>query len=229
SGLVIAPMLHSQAGYDPIKSFEPIALVAESSNILVVNPAVPANSVQELVAYAKAHPGQLHFSSGGIGVLPPLIGGMSKARAGIDIVHVPYRGGGPSITDVVGGHVDMTFEGTSVLLPLIQAGKLRALAVTSAKRIPQLPDVPTMIESGYPGFASTSWTGMLAPAKTSPDIIAKLNPQVNAALATPDLTAALAGISTQTVGGKPADLTDIINADIGKWAPIVKALNLQSE
>jgi tripartite-type tricarboxylate transporter receptor subunit TctC len=229
SGLVIAPMLHSQAGYDPIKSFAPIALVAESSNILVVNPAVPANGVQELVAHAKAHPGVLHFSSGGIGVLPHLIGEMFKARAGIDIVHVPYRGGGPSIADVVGGHVDMTFEGTSVLLPLIQAGKLRALAVTSAKRIPQLPDVPTMIESGYPGFSSTSWTGLLAPAKTSPDIIAKLNTQVNAALATPELTAALAGISTQTVGGKPAALTDIINADIGKWAPIVKALNLQPD
>src|SRR5262249_16935482 len=152
SGLVIAPMLHSQAGYDPIKSFAPIALVAESSNILVVNPAVSANSVQELVAHAKAHPGVLHFSSGGLGVLPHLIGEMFKARAGIDIVHVPYRGGGPSIADVVGGHVEMTFEGTSVLLPLIQAGKLRALAVTSAKRIPQLPDVPTMIESGYPGF-----------------------------------------------------------------------------
>jgi tripartite-type tricarboxylate transporter receptor subunit TctC len=229
SGLVIAPMLHSQAGYDPIKSFEPIALVAESSNILVVNPAVPAATVQELVAYAKAHPGQLHFSSGGIGVLPHLIGEMFKARAGIDIVHVPYRGGGPSIADVVGGHVDMTFEGVSVLLPLIQAGKLRALAVTSTKRIPQLPNVPTMIESGYPGFSTTSWTALLAPAKTPPDIVAKLNTEVNAVLGSREFTTALNAISSQAMGGSPDAVTDLINADIGKWAPIIKSLNLQMD
>jgi len=229
SGLVIAPMLHRQAGYDPISSYEPIALVAESSNILVVNPAVPAKSVQELVAYAKANRGKVNFSSGGVGVLPHLIGEMFKARAGIDIVHVPYRGGGPSIADVMGGQVELTFEGTSVLLPLIQAGKLRALAVTSAKRIPQLPDVPTMIESGYPGFSSTSWTGLLAPSRTPPAIIATLNTQVNAALKSPEFTAALAAISTQPIGGPPQALTDVINADVAKWAPIVKALNLQTD
>jgi tripartite-type tricarboxylate transporter receptor subunit TctC len=229
SGLVIAPMLHAQAGYDPIKSFEPIALVAESSNILVVHPSVPARSVAELIAYAKAHPGALHFSSGGVGVLPHLIGEMFKARAAIDIVHVPYRGGGPSIADVVGGHVDMTFEGTSVLLPLIQAGKLRALAVTSAKRIPQLPDVPTMIESGFPGFSSTSWTGLLAPAKTPPDVIAKLNAQANVVLASPEFLSAISAISSQPLGGPPQALTDVIKDDTAKWAPIVKALNLQMD
>ena len=229
SGLVIAPMLHRQAGYDPISSYEPIALVAESSNILVVNPAVPAKSVQELVAYAKANRGKVNFSSGGVGVLPHLIGEMFKARAGIDIVHVPYRGGGPSIADVMGGQVELTFEGTSVLLPLIQAGKLRALAVTSAKRIPQLPDVPTMIESGYPGFSSTSWTGLLAPSRTPPAIIATLNTQVNAALKSPEFTAALAAISTQPIGGPPQALTAVINADVAKCAPIVKALNLQTD
>jgi tripartite-type tricarboxylate transporter receptor subunit TctC len=229
SGLVIAPMLHTQAGYDPITSYEPIALVAESSNILVVNPSVPAKSVQDLVAYAKANPGKVNFSSGGVGVLPHLIGEMFKARAGIDIVHVPYRGGGPSIADVMGGQVDLTFEGTSVLLPLIKAGKLRALAVTSAKRIPQLPDVPTMIESGYPGFSSTSWTGLLAPAKTPPEIIARLNAQVNAALTSPEITRALAAISSESLGGQLQALTEVIKADVAKWAPIVKSLNLQTD
>jgi tripartite-type tricarboxylate transporter receptor subunit TctC len=229
SGLVIAPMLHTQAGYDPITSYEPIALVAESSNILVVNPSVPAKSVQDLVAYAKANPGKVNFSSGGVGVLPHLIGEMFKARAGIDVVHVPYRGGGPSIADVMGGQVDLTFEGTSVLLPLIQAGKLRALAVTSAKRIPQLPDVPTMIESGYPGFSSTSWTGLLAPAKAPPEIIARLNAQVNAALTSPEITRALAAISSEPLGGPPQALTEVIKADVAKWAPIVKSLNLQTD
>lgn len=229
SGLVIAPMLHAQAGYDPIRSFAPIALVAESSNILVVNPSLPVTSVRELVAYAKANPGKVNFSSGGIGVLPHLIGEMFKARAGLDIVHVPYRGGGPSIADVLGGQVDMTFEGSSVLLPLIQAGKLRALAVTSAKRIPQLPDVPTMIEVGYPGFSSTSWTGLLAPAKTAPAIIAKLNAWVNAAVASPEFGAALSALSSQPIGGPPQALTDVIVADTDKWAPIVKSLNLQMD
>ena len=229
SGLVIAPMLHRQAGYDPITSYEPIALVAESSNILVVNPSVPAKSVPELVAYAKANPGKVNFSSGGVGVLPHLIGEMFKARAGIDIVHVPYRGGGPSIADVMGGQVELTFEGTSVLLPLIQAGKLRALAVTSAKRVPQLPDVPTMIESGFPGFSSTSWTGLLAPSKTPPAIIANLNAQVNLALKSPEFTAALAAISSEPIGGPPQALTDVIKADVAKWAPIVNSLHLQTD
>jgi tripartite-type tricarboxylate transporter receptor subunit TctC len=229
SGLVLAPLLHTQAGYDPVKSFAPIALVAESSNILVVRPDLPVNSVADLVAYAKAHPGELHFSSGGIGVLPHLIGETFKARADINIVHVPYRGGGPSIADVVGGHVDMTFEGVSVLLPLIEAGKLRALAVTSRARIPQLPDVPTMIESGYPDFAITAWTALLAPAKMPPDLVAKLNVQVNAALTSPELTGALAALSSRPVGGAAGAVTDRINADLRSWGPIVKGLNLQMD
>src|SRR6202140_3200280 len=137
TGLAISPLLHADAGYDPLKSFDPIALVGESSNILVVNPAVPANTVQELVAYAKADPGKVNFSSGGIGVLPHLTGEMFKAAAGIDIVHVPYRGGAPSIQDVIAGNVQMTFESVGVLLPLIRDGKLRALATPSLKRIPE--------------------------------------------------------------------------------------------
>jgi tripartite-type tricarboxylate transporter receptor subunit TctC len=229
SGLVIAPMLHRQAGYDAFRSYEPIALVAESSNILVVNPSVPATSVQELVAYAKANPGKVNFSSGGIGVLPHLIGEMFKARAGIEIVHVPYRGGGPSIADVLGGQVDMTFEGMSVLLPLIQAGKLRALAVMSPNRIPQLPDVPTMIEAGYPGFSSTSWTGLLAPTKTPPETIASLNAQVNTAIASPEFLAALSALGSQPLGGPPQALTNMIAADTDKWAPIVKSLHLEMD
>src|SRR5262252_2883401 len=128
SGLVLAPMLQKNAGYDPITSYDPIALVAQSSTILVVHPSVPAHTVAELVAHAKANPGKVNFSSGGIGVLPHLIGEWFKARAGIDIVHVPYRGGCPSINDLVGGQVQMTFEGVSVLRPLIESGRLRALA-----------------------------------------------------------------------------------------------------
>ena len=229
SGLVIAPLLHPDAGYDPLTSYDPIVLLGQSSNILVVNPAVPAASVAELVAYAKANPGKVNFSSGGIGVLPHLIGELFKARAGVDIVHVPYKGGGPSINDVVAGNVQMTFEGTSVLLPLIEAGRLRPLAVTTAKRIPQLPDVPTMVESGFPGFVSASWTGLLAPAHTPAPVIEKLNATINAGLKTADLRTALERLSNEPLGGTPADFTAQMQADLAKWSPIVKALGLDRQ
>jgi tripartite-type tricarboxylate transporter receptor subunit TctC len=227
SGLIIAPLLHPDAGYDPLKSFEPIALVGASSSILVVNPGVPAHSVAELVAYAKASPGKINFSSGGIGVLPHLTGELFKARAGIDIVHVPYKGGGPSISDLLAGNVQMTFEATSVLLPLIQSGALRPLAVTTPKRISQLPDVPTMIESGFPDFVTVAWTGLLAPAHTPQPIIAKLNAAINAGLKTPELQSALAKISVDPLGGTPADLTTTMKAELARWTPLVKALGLE--
>jgi tripartite-type tricarboxylate transporter receptor subunit TctC len=229
SGLVIAPMLQKNAGYDPLKSYEPVAIVAATSNILVVNPSLPVKSVAELVAYTKANPGKINFSSGGIGTLPHLIGEYFKAKAGIDVVHVPYRGGGPSIQDVVAGNIQFTFEGISVLLPLIQEGRLRALAVTSAKRSPLLPDLPTMIESGFADFQSTSWTGLLAPAGTAPDIVARLNGAVNTALKSAEMKVALNKLAGDALGGAPQELTKVIESDLAKWGPIVKALNLQTD
>jgi tripartite-type tricarboxylate transporter receptor subunit TctC len=226
SGLIIAPLLHSNAGYDPLTSYDPVALVGATSTILVVNPSVPAHSVQELVAYAKANPGKVNFSSGGIGVLPHLIGEMFKARAGINIVHIPYKGGGPSIADLVAGNVQMTFEATSVLLPLIKVGRLRALAVTSAKRIPEIPNIPTMIESGYPDFVTTAWTGLLAPAHTPAPIIAKLNGAINDGLKTPQLQYALTQLSYEPMGGTPQDFTDTMKAELARWSPIIKSLGL---
>src|SRR5262249_30762957 len=171
--------------------------------------------------------GKVNFSSGGIGVLPHLIGEWFKSAAAIDIVHVPYRGGGPSINDLVAGQVQMTLEGTSVLLPLIQSGKLRALATTSSKRIAELPELPTMVESGFPGSVSTSWTGLLAPARTPREVIDRLNAQVNEGLKSAELKSALAKLSNQPLGGTPQAFTDLIKNDIGKWAPIVKALGLK--
>jgi len=229
SELVLAPMLQKNAGYDPLTSYDPIALVAQSSNILVVHPSVPVSSVQELVAYARANPGKVNFSSGGIGVLPHLIGEWFKSAAAIDIAHVPYRGGGPSINDLVAGQVQMTFEGTSVLLPLIQGGKLRALATTSSKRIPELPDLPTMAESGFARFVSTSWTGLLAPAHTPRYVIDKLNVEINEGLKSAELRSALGKLSNQPLGGTPQDFTDMIKGDIAKWAPIVNGLGLKAD
>ncbi len=187
------------------------------------------NSVQELVAYAKVNPGKVNFSSGGIGVLPHLIREWFKSAASIDIVHVPYRGGGPSINDLLAGQVQMTFEGTSVLLPLIRSGTLRALATTSATRIAELPNLPTMIESGFPGFVSTSWTGLLAPARTPGEVIDRLNTQMNEGLRSAELESAFAKLSTQPLGGTPQDFTQLIKSDIGKWAPIVKGLGLKQD
>jgi tripartite-type tricarboxylate transporter receptor subunit TctC len=229
SGLVLAPMLHKSAGYDGVTSFDPIVAVAQSSNILVVNPSVPAKTVKELVDYAKANPGKVNFSSGGIGVLPHLIGELFKAQAHINVVHVPYRGGAPSINDLVAGQVQFTFEGTSVLLPLIRSGKLRALAVTTAQRIPELPDVPTMIESGFPTFVSTSWTGLLAPHGTPRDIIMKINGQVNAALKTPKFQDALKVRSSPAMGGTPEDFGKIVKDETAKWRPVVESLGLMAK
>jgi tripartite-type tricarboxylate transporter receptor subunit TctC len=229
SGLVIAPMLQKNAGYDPIRNYDPVALVAATSNVLVVHPSVPARSVQELVAFAKANPGKINFSSGGIGTLPHLMGEYFKSRAGIDVVHVPYRGGAPSIQDVVAGNIQFTFEGISVLLPLIKEGLLRGLAVTGPERSPLLPDLPTMIEAGFVGFHATAWTGLLAPRGTPAEIIGKLNGAVNAALRTPEMKASLDRLAGDPLGGPPQELTKTIEAGLGKWGPIVKALNLSTD
>jgi tripartite-type tricarboxylate transporter receptor subunit TctC len=226
SGMIIAPLLHPNAGYDPLTSFDPIALLAASPLILVVNPAVPAHSVAELVAYAKANPGKVNFSSGGIGVLPHLTGEFFKAQAGIDIVHVPYKGGGPSVTDLVAGNVQLTFENSGVLIPLIESGKLRALAVTSPQRMPELPDVPTMVESGYPTFVITAWTGLVAPAHTPVSVIAKLNAAINAGLATPALREPLVKLGFAALGGTPADLTAVMRTELDRWRPIVTRIGL---
>jgi len=226
-------MITDSHGVNPLfyrnLSYDPIALVAQSSNILVVHPSLPVNSVQQLVAYAKANPGKVNFSSGGIGVLPHLLGEWFKSAAAIDIVHVPYRGGGPSINDLVAGQVQMTFEGTSVLLPLIASGKLRPLATTSARRLAELPNVPTMVESGFPGFVSTSWTGLLAPAHTPGTVIERLNAAINEAVKSPEFVAALAKLSNEPLGGTPQDFREKIADDIGKWAPIVQALGLPAQ
>ena len=229
SGLVIAPMLQKNAGYDPIRSYDPVALVAATSNVLVAHPSVPARSVQELVAYAKANPGKINFSSGGIGTLPHLIGEYFKARAGIDVVHVPYRGGAPSIQDVVAGNIQFTFEGISVLLPLIKEGLLRGLAVTGPERSPLLPDLPTMIEAGFANFQATAWTGLLAPRGTPAEIIGKLNGAVNAALRKGEMKTSLDRLAGDPLGGPPQELTKTIEADLAKWGPIVKALNLSMD
>jgi tripartite-type tricarboxylate transporter receptor subunit TctC len=229
SGQVISPLVYKAVDYDPIRSFAPIGLVAEGSIILVVNPSLPFKSVAEFVAQAKTHPGTLNYGSAGTGTVPHLTGELFKSAAGIDLVHVPYRGGALSIADVIGGNVQMTFEASSPLLPHIRDARLRALAVMSKVRIPDLPDVPSAAESGYPDLVVTTWTGLFAPAGTDAAIVGKLNGALNEGLRSPALQSALAKVGNLPLGGPPAALTQMIVTEKEKWTPIVKALNLKAE
>jgi len=228
SGLIMSPMIIKNAGYDA-SSFAPVALIAETPQVLVINPQLPFKSVAELVAYAKANPGKLNYSTGGIGTLPHLNAELFKSVSGANIVHVPYKGGGPSLTGVVAGEVQMTFDTLATSLQLIKAGKLRALAIVGPKRAPDLPDVPAMPEIGYPAVTSGAWTALLAPKGTPPEIVAKLNAAVNAALKSEPMKSALAKIGAQPRGGTPADLAAHMARETAKWQPIVAALNLKAE
>jgi tripartite-type tricarboxylate transporter receptor subunit TctC len=226
SGEVISPLLYKDPGYDALKSFAPIAPYAEGSVILVVNPTLPFHAVADLVAYAKTNPGKLNYGSAGTGTVPHLTGELFKVAAGVDIVHVPYRGGALSIQDVIAGNLQLTFEASSPLLSHIAAGQLRPLAVLSAHRIPDLPDVPTMIEVGYPSVISASWTGLFAPAGTNPAVVHKLNEAINAGLHAPATDEALARLGNVPLGGTPEDLANLIVAEIRKWTPIVQSLHM---
>jgi tripartite-type tricarboxylate transporter receptor subunit TctC len=226
SGLIMSPMIHKNAGYDA-SSFASIALVAETPQVLVVNAQTPFKSVAELVAYAKANPGKLNYSTGGIGTLPHLNAELFKSVSGTNIVHVPYKGGGPALTAAVAGEVQMIFDTVSTSLQLIQDGKLRALAIVGPKRAPELPDVPAMPEIGFPSVTSGAWTALMAPRDTPPAIIAKLSAATNAALQGDAMRTALSKLGAQPRGGKPEDLTQHIQRETEKWKPIVAMLNLK--
>jgi tripartite-type tricarboxylate transporter receptor subunit TctC len=214
--------LYAKMPYDHVKDFTPVILVAGVPNVLVVNPSVPANSVGELIAYAKANPGKLNFASSGNGTSIHLSGELFKVMAGVQITHVPYKGSTPALQDLLAGQVQMMFDNLPPSLPQIKAGKLRALAVTSLARAPALPDVPTLSESGLPGFDASSWFGILAPAGTPAPIVAKLNAEVAKWLATPEAKEKLAKQGANIAGGTPADFAKHIAAETAKWAKVVK-------
>ena len=228
SGLIMSPMIIKNAGYDA-NSFAPVTLIAETPQVLVIDPKLPFKSVADLVAYAKANPGKLNYSTGGVGTLPHLNAELFKSLSGINILHVPYKGGGPSLTAVVAGEVQMTFDTVSTSLQLIQAGKLRALGIVGPKRAPELPDVPTMPEQGYPAVTSGAWTALMAPKDTPPAVLAKLNAAANAALQAEMTKNALAKLGAQPRGGTPKALADHIATEQKKWAPIVAALHLKAD
>jgi tripartite-type tricarboxylate transporter receptor subunit TctC len=222
SSLAIAPAIYKSVDYDPIKDFVAIAMVSDAPFILVTSPSFPATSLKELIAYAKTNPGKVNFASAGKGTPPHLTGEMFKAATGTNIVHVPYKGGAPAITDVIAGQVEMTFETTSVLLPLVKEGKVRALAVTSAHRRPELPDTPSMIESGFPGFLSNSWTGVVAPAGTPAGIVSKLNAAINAGLTSEATKVSFAKLGLDARIGSPEHFASLIASETKKWTEIAK-------
>lgn len=228
SGLIISPLLYKTAGYDA-QSFAAVALIAETPQVLVINPHLPMKSLGEFIAFAKANPGKLNYSTGGAGTVPHLSAELFRRETGTDIVHVPYKGGGPALTAVVAGEVQMTLDTLATSLQLIADGRLRALAVSSPKRLAALPQVPTMAESGYPALTTSAWTALLAPRDTPPDIVAKLNAATNAALKSEAMLSALKKLGAEPRGGTPQQLADHLAREQKKWAPIVQALNVKAD
>jgi tripartite-type tricarboxylate transporter receptor subunit TctC len=228
SGLIMSPMIHKSAGYDA-SSFAPIALISETPQVLVVNPQLPIKSVADLVAYARANPGKLNYSTGGIGTLPHLAAELFKQLTATNIVHVPYKGGGLALSAVMAGETQFTFDTIGTSLALIRDGKLRAIAVGARTRAAALPDVPTMVEAGFPQLLTGAWTAILAPRGTPPAIIAKLNAATNAALQSEPMKSTLAKLGAEPRGGTPQELADYIAGETKKWKPIVEALNLKSD
>ena len=219
----VNPTLYAKLPYDPIRDFQPITLVAKIPNMLAVNPSVPARSVKELVALAKAKPGFLNFGSGGNGSAAHLAGEYFKLLAKINIVHIPYRGTAPAVVDLMAGQIGMMITGVPPLLQQVKAGKLRGLAVATAERLPLLPELPTIADAGVPGYEATQWYGILAPAGTPRAVVNKLNEGIVQALARPEAKERLAADAAEPVGNTPEQFGAFIKAEIARWAPVVKA------
>jgi tripartite-type tricarboxylate transporter receptor subunit TctC len=226
--LAVNPGLYTKMPYDPVKDLVPISQAVYSPNILVVPNDVPAKNVQELVAYARLHPDKLTFASAGIGTTQHLAGELFKSMAHLDIQHVPYRGAGPVITDLLGGRVTMFFGAISPLIPLVREGKVRALAVTSAKRFAAAPELPTMIESGYPGFVSVLSIGLMAPIGIPAAIIDKIHRDSVKVLSLPDVRKQLGDIGMEVVANSPAEFAAAIKAETPQWMKVIKDAGIKA-
>lgn len=227
--LTINPSLYPKLGYDTQRDFAAVGLVSTSPLVVAVNPSLPANSLSELLALAKKRPGETSFGTGGNGSIAHLTVELLKAQTGADLSHVPYKGGTPAVTDVVAGQLQMVVEGVPLVAPFVQQKKLRALVVTSAKRSPALPDVPTVIESGFPDLVITAWYGIVAPAGTSPAIVARLNQSIAVALGSPGLREKLNQQGSEAAGGTPGQFSDFLRQELARWAKAVKVSGAKIE
>jgi len=214
--------LYKKMPFDPIKDFAPLTRVAMVPNLLVANPAQPFKTVKELIAYAKANPGKLNFGSSGNGSSIHLSGELFKSMAKVDMVHVPYKGSAPAVTDLLGNQIAIMFDNMPSAIQHVRSGRLRAIAVTTAKRSPELPNVPTIAEAGVPGYEATSWFGMFAPANTPPDIVTKLNTALVKVLANAEVKKKIADQGAEPYSEKPEHFADFINKESVKWGKVVK-------
>ncbi|MBB3178250.1 tripartite tricarboxylate transporter substrate binding protein [Variovorax sp. Sphag1AA] len=219
----IAQALYPKLPYDVIKDFAPVSMVVSAPLVVTVNPAVKANTLAEFIALAKAKPGAISYGSAGNGTSMHLTGEMFKQATKTSMVHIPYRGSAGMLTDLMGGQIDATFGDLLVVMPQLEAGKLRPLAVTSKQRHPLLPNVPTVAESGYPGFEALSWQGLFAPAATPPDLVAKISAEVNKAIKAPDIQDYFASRGFLMEGTTPAAFKTFLDAEVKKWSAIVKS------
>ena len=222
-GLATNPSLYSNLGFDPLRDFAPVALVGSVQNVLIVRASLPVNSVAELVAYARANPGKLNYASPGAGTSLHLAGELFKSSTGVKIEHVPYKGGAQALNDVVSGQVDVMFNVLPSALPQIKAGTVKALAVTGATRAPTLPERPTMIEAGVPGYTAVTWNGILAPAGTPRDVIAKLNEAILRVLRTPEMNQRFAGIGQDLLVSSPEEFAAFLRDETTKWRRTIEA------
>jgi tripartite-type tricarboxylate transporter receptor subunit TctC len=227
AAISILPSLYPKMPYDAARDFAPITLVAIGPNLLVVHPSVPVKNVKELVAFAKARPGQLHYASPGAGTVQHLAAELFKLQAKVDMLHVPYKGSGQSIVDLIAGHVHLNFDSVPPVLPHVRSGRLRALAVTSEKRFSILPDIPTVTEGGVPGFDMSTWWGLVAPAAVSKDIIARLQAETVKVLREPGVKEKIAFAGADTVGNTAAEFAAYIRSERAKYARIVKDANIK--
>jgi len=224
--VAVAPLLFPKLGYNPLKDLAPITMLVTMPYIIVMHPSIPAKNAKELIALAKANPGKLNMASGGAGTGQHLAGELFNVMAGIKMVHIPYKGTAPAIADIMGGHADLTFSDPSVL-PQLQSGRLKAIGVSGTKRYPPLPDVPTVADSGLPGFDALNWYPMMAPTGTPRDIIMRLNSDAIKALAAPDVKEKLMAQGLIPTPMTPEQLGQFIREDYERWAKVIKAANVK--
>ncbi len=229
ASLAINVGIYPKMPYDPVKDLRPIVRTVDVNYVMVVHPSVPAATVAEFIAYAKANPGKLAYGSAGSGSLPHLSGELMKSLAGLDLIHVPYKGGGPMVTDLLGGSVQVVIADQANLMPHVKTGRLRALAVGSPKRSPLYPDIPTFAEAGLPGFEAVAWQGLVGPAGITPDIVRRINEAFNKVMAMPDVRARLLAGGLDPVGGTPEEFGRFIRSEIVKWSKIAKDVGAKAE
>lgn len=229
SGLTIGPGLYAKPGYDPLTSFVPIGTVARFFYVLAANSGLPVSNVRELIAYARQNPGKVALGTPGIGATPHLMGEMFNASTGVDIIHVPYKGGGPLMVDLLGGRVGLSWDGIANLQSGIQSGKLKPLAVTTPARLPELPDTQTVAEAGIPDLAIFTWTALLAPAGTPREITSRLEEALGKALAAQDVKDAYASRGLEVFPNGPDRVLDLMRAELPRWAAVIKRANVKAE